>query len=58
MWVVFSTFYEGSGPPADAKDHWQVRETEADAKAAYDHLIERGARSAGYAKIQEGTDWW
>ena len=66
MWVLFYTERRGTGEPCQqwAKDvylydHWEVCETETEARQRYAELLERDTtHSAGIGPITQGTDHW
>ncbi len=66
MWVVFYTERRGTGEPCQQwaegvylYDHWEVCETETEARQRYAELLERDTtHSAGIGPITTGTDHW
>ena len=66
MWIVFYTERRGTGEPCQQwaegvylYDHWEVCETETEARQRYTELLERDTtHSAGIGPITVGTDHW
>ena len=66
MWIVFYTERRSTGEPCQQwaegvylYDHWEVCETETEAKQRYAELLERDTtHSAGIGPITTGTDHW
>ena len=66
MYVVFYTERRGTGEPCQQwaegvylYDHWEVCETETEARQRYTDLLERDTtHSAGIGPITTGTDHW
>ena len=66
MWVVFYTERRSTGEPCQQwaegvylYDHWEVCESETEARQRYAELLERDTtHSAGIGPITIGTDHW
>lgn len=64
-WAVYYSERASNGTPDQIwtanvylHDRWEVYDTEADAKLAYETLIELDStHCAGYGPMKRGTDW-